>query len=40
MWKEIENFSHLPKYNNDEYRFVGSKMRQFLENHLKRLKEV
>ncbi|PTI41779.1 hypothetical protein BU120_12265 [Staphylococcus xylosus] len=40
IWKEIENFSHLPKYNNDEYRFVGNKMRQFLENNLKRLKEV
>ncbi|PTF47018.1 hypothetical protein BUY18_02175 [Staphylococcus cohnii] len=40
MWKEIESFSHLPNHNNDEYRFVDNKMRQFLENNLKRLKEV
>ncbi|WP_436879348.1 DUF771 domain-containing protein [Staphylococcus arlettae] len=40
IWKEIEHFSYLPKHNNDEYRFVGIKMRQYLENNLKRLKEV
>lgn len=30
--KEIETFSHYPINNNDEYRFVGSKMQQFLED--------
>ncbi|RIL22681.1 DUF771 domain-containing protein [Staphylococcus gallinarum] len=39
VWKEIESFSYLPKHNNDEYRFVGTKMRNFLENNFKRLKE-
>ncbi|WP_436958482.1 DUF771 domain-containing protein [Staphylococcus succinus] len=39
VWKEIESFSYLPKHNNDEYRFVGTKMRSYLENNFKRLKE-
>lgn len=39
IWKEIESFAHLPKHNNDEYRFVGTKMKRFLENNFKRLKE-
>ncbi len=39
VWKEIESFSYLPKHNNDEYRFVGAKMRSYLENNFKRLKE-
>ena len=30
--KEIEQFSHYPIHNNDEYRFVGNKMQQFLED--------
>lgn len=39
VWKEIESFSYLPKHNNDEYRFIGTKMRSYLENNFKRLKE-
>lgn len=39
VWKEIESFSYLPKHNNDEYRFVGAKMRSYLEKNFKRLKE-
>ncbi|WP_046466060.1 DUF771 domain-containing protein [Staphylococcus equorum] len=30
--KEIKQFSHYPIHNNDEYRFVGNKMQQFLED--------
>ncbi|MEB7433307.1 DUF771 domain-containing protein [Staphylococcus pasteuri] len=33
--KEIEQFTHYPINNNDEYRFVGSKMKQFLEDNFK-----
>lgn len=29
--KEIELFTHYPMNRNDEYRFIGSKMQQFLE---------
>ncbi|MBF7022534.1 DUF771 domain-containing protein [Staphylococcus kloosii] len=38
VWKEIESFTHLPKHNNDEYRFVGTKMKRFLEDNFKKLK--
>ncbi|EHJ07509.1 DUF771 domain-containing protein [Staphylococcus simiae] len=30
--KEIETFVHYPINNNDEYRFIRSKMKQFLED--------
>lgn len=30
--KEIETFGHYPIHNNDEYRFIGRKMQQFLED--------
>ena len=33
--KEIEQFSHYAINKNDEYRFVGSKMKQFLEDNFK-----
>ncbi|MBH4863566.1 DUF771 domain-containing protein, partial [Staphylococcus aureus] len=33
--KEIEEFAHYPINRNDEYRFVGSKMKQFLEDKFK-----
>ena len=33
--KEIEQFSHYPINNNDQYRFTGSKMKQFLEDNFK-----
>ena len=33
--KEIEEFAHYPINRNDEYRFVGSKMKPFLEDKFK-----
>ncbi|MDT3959497.1 DUF771 domain-containing protein [Staphylococcus kloosii] len=39
IWSEIESFSHKPKHNNDEYRFIGSKMQNYLIENFKRLKE-
>ncbi|MFU0768915.1 DUF771 domain-containing protein [Staphylococcus pasteuri] len=33
--KEIEQFAHYPINSNDQYRFVGSKMKQFLEDNFK-----
>lgn len=33
--KEIEQFTHYPINSNDQYRFVGSKMKQFLEDNFK-----
>ncbi|RUN14863.1 hypothetical protein VSE1_05155 [Staphylococcus epidermidis] len=35
--KEIEQFSHYPINNNDQYRFIGSKMKQFLEDNFKKI---
>ncbi|UXR77665.1 DUF771 domain-containing protein [Staphylococcus sp. IVB6227] len=35
--KEIEEFSHFPINNNDEYMFVGSKMRHWLEENFKEI---
>ena len=34
--EEIKKFGHYPINKNDEYRFVGSKMKQFLEDNFKR----
>lgn len=39
VWDEIESFSYLPKHNNDEYRFVGPYMKQYLIENFKKLKE-
>lgn len=39
VWSEIEPFSYRPKHNNDEYRFVGPKMQDYLIENFKRLKE-
>lgn len=35
--KEIEQFAHYPINNNDQYRFIGSKMKQFLEDNFKKI---
>lgn len=35
--KEIEEFSHFPINNNDEYMFVGSKMKKWLEENFKEI---
>ncbi|MCS4487223.1 DUF771 domain-containing protein [Staphylococcus americanisciuri] len=35
--KEIEAFSHFPINNNDEYMFVGSKMKKWLEDNFKEI---
>ncbi|MGW7931854.1 DUF771 domain-containing protein [Staphylococcus xylosus] len=40
IWAEIEPFSHKPQYKNDEYSFVGSKMKEYLINNFYRLKEM
>lgn len=39
VWSEIKDFSHLPKHSNDEYRFVGPYMQQYLIDNFKKLKE-
>ncbi|HIW38829.1 MULTISPECIES: DUF771 domain-containing protein [Staphylococcus] len=39
VWSEIKDFSYLPKHNNDEYRFVGPYMQQYLIDNFKNLKE-
>lgn len=39
VWQEIEPFSHKPKHNNDEYRFIGPNMQQYLIDNFKSLKE-
>ena len=39
VWSEIKGFSHKPKHNNDEYRFVGPYMQQYLIDNFKKLKE-
>lgn len=39
VWREIESFSHKPKYHNDTYRFVGPDMQQYLIDNFKNLKE-
>ena len=31
--QEIEKFAHYPIHNNDEYRFIASKMKNYLEEH-------
>ncbi|WP_301420072.1 DUF771 domain-containing protein [Mammaliicoccus lentus] len=38
--KEIEKFAHYPINNNDQYRFVGSEMRKFLEDNFKEIFEM
>ena len=35
--EEIKKFGHYPINKNDEYRFVGSKMKQFLEDNFKKI---
>ncbi|CPN54920.1 Uncharacterized protein conserved in bacteria [Staphylococcus aureus] len=37
--KKIENFAHYPVNNNDQYRFIGSEMRKFLEDNFKEIFE-
>jgi phage pi2 protein 07 len=39
IWSEIEPFSYKAKHNNDEYRFVGPEMQDYLIENFKRLKE-
>ncbi|EOC9212519.1 DUF771 domain-containing protein [Staphylococcus pseudintermedius] len=38
--KEIEEFSHYPINNNDEYIFVGSKMKNWLEDNFKEIERL
>lgn len=38
--EEIQNFAHYPINNNDQYRFVGSEMRKFLEDNFKEIFEL
>lgn len=37
--KEIEKFGHYPINSNDQYRFIGSEMRKFLEDNFKEIFE-
>lgn len=35
--KELDKFAHYPINNNDSYRFIASKMHEFLEDNFKKI---